>query len=77
MINRKEFTVKFKALLAILTSMGFTSTMALAGHSPGPPASVPEVSSNGALAAVVAVLAIGALIWERRRSSKNLTADPK
>jgi hypothetical protein len=33
-----------------------------------PVARVPEVSSNGSLAAIVAVAALAMIIWERRRA---------
>lgn len=72
--------MSFKAVLATLTSLALSSTQVLAGKNTlfedSPGGGVPEVSSNGALAAIVAVAAIGALIWERRRVSSNI-ADSK
>jgi hypothetical protein len=60
--------MSFRILLAVVTPLALTATSALAGDR-GPPPGVPEVSSNGSLAAIVAVAAIAAMIWERRRRS--------
>jgi len=68
--------VSLKALVAALTTTVLTAAPALAGPSiisavpiarfPG----VPEVSSNGSLAAIVAVAALGVIVWERRRRAR-------
>ena len=51
-----------KALIATLTTMALTSGAWAVVTNP-----VPEVSSNGSLAAIVAVAALAAILFERRR----------
>ncbi len=57
--------MSFKVVLATLTALALASAPTLAMVQ----APVPEVSSNGSLAAIVAVAALAAMIWERRRRS--------
>jgi hypothetical protein len=67
--------VSLKALIAALTTTVLTAAPALALPNPpvfpigaSPIARVPEVSSNGSLAAIVAVAALAMIVWERRRA---------
>ena len=67
--------MSLKALVAALTTTVLTAAPALAGPSissvsPIARSSVPEVSSNGSLAAIVAVAALGMIVWERRRRAR-------
>ena len=66
-----------KTLLATLATLALTAAPALAATGTGSgcstvkaalhECSVPEVGSTGSLAAIVAVLAVGLIVWERRR----------
>ena len=72
--------MSLKALIAALTTTVLTAAPALAGFGgpgpfpgpigPSPFPGVPEVSSNGSLAAIVAVAALGVIVWERRRRAR-------
>ena len=70
--------MSLKALIAALTATVLTAAPALAGFGgpfpgpigPSPFPGVPEVSSNGSLAAIVAVAALGVIVWERRRRAR-------
>ena len=54
----------FAAYGAILASVG----PVLAGPSSVPPRDVPEMSATGAVIALAAIAAGGAIAWERRRN---------
>ncbi len=64
--------MSLKALIAALTTTVLTAAPALAVTSTVagiyPVARVPEVNSNGSLAAIVAVAALAIIVWERRRA---------
>jgi hypothetical protein len=64
--------MRLSALIAALTTTVLTAAPALALTSSVakifPVARVPEVSSNGSLAAIVAIAALAMIIWERRRA---------
>lgn len=67
--------MSLKALIATLTTTVLTAAPALAVPSAFPVSpiargSVPEVSSNGSLAAIVAVAALVMIVWERRRRAR-------
>ena len=69
--------MSLKALIAALTTTVLTAAPALAVPSTlsGVPVArfpgVPEVSSNGSLAAIVAVAALVMIVWERRRRART------
>ena len=56
-----------KTLLATLTTLALTAAPALAVCGNALNKCVPEVGSTGSLAAIVAVAAVGLIVWERRR----------
>ena len=67
--------MSLKAFIAALTTTVLTAAPALAVPPPSVPfptrfPGVPEVSSNGSLAAIVAVAALGMIVWERRRRAR-------
>jgi hypothetical protein len=68
--------MRLKSLVATAITMALTAPAWAGPHNPPrcddfrcppPPHGVPEISSNGALAALIVVAALAAILWERRR----------
>ena len=61
--------MRMTTLMTTLTAMALTAAPALADTDH---VRVPEIGSTGSLAAIVAVVALAMILWERRRSAHTL-----
>ena len=75
LLTKEEIEREFESFHRCANRYGLTAARALAVPPPSVPfpirfPGVPEVSSNGSLAAIVAVAALGMIVWERRRRAR-------